>query len=301
MEYQVEEGDFDYSDLSSLENNHHPESPWIDDEESTCSESSKIWIPSLFGRNICLKNGWKAMMDQEIQLRIGQANDSLEKLRMALGQKTSLFVNAVRKAKHQGSKSQARTLVNQATFAVEKHASNYRCAHAALTKLGAEKDILEKFKPLTKDDLKVCTDVVEERRVGQRSDEVAWFWRLDGSDLQGNPWLKEGFWFTECPKLTDLIFFEVRRVNWLRAKARHLRWQEELKILESEMGWTLQFYEFSRQTWHERAEWAAKHNLEGHASYAEKQILLWKKMSEACIALWKAEVPGQKGQQHQGH
>ena len=135
------------------------------------------------------------MADQEIHLRIGQANDSLEKLRMALGQKTSLYATVVRKAKHQSSKAQARTLVNQADSAVEKHAGSYRCARAALVKLGAEEEILEKFKPLTKKDLEICTDIVEESRFGQRSDKVAWFWRLDGGgDPQGNStWLTEGF------------------------------------------------------------------------------------------------------------
>jgi hypothetical protein len=196
MEFQAEYDDFDFSDrLSALgEADYDLDDLENGDGDCACPESPKPCIPSLLGRDACLKNGLQQMVDQEIQLRIGQANDSLGKLRMALGQKTSLFVNVVRKAKHsQARASEARKLVNQANFAVEKHAGNYRCARAALLKLGAGEEILQKFKPLTKEDLKVCTDVAEESRVGQRNDTVAWFWRLDGSgDPQGDNWLKEG-------------------------------------------------------------------------------------------------------------
>jgi hypothetical protein len=162
-ECDAEDDDVDFSDQSSALGEVDCDLEDFDDgdEDSACPESPKPWIPSLFGRDMCLKTGLKQMADQEIQLRIGQANDSLGKLRMALGQKTSLFVNVVRKAKHsQARASEARKLVNQA---------------------------------LTKEDLKVCTDVAEESRVGQRNDTVAWFWRLDGSgDPQGDNWLKEG-------------------------------------------------------------------------------------------------------------
>ena len=196
IECQEEVDDFDFSDQSSALGEADCDLEDLEnvDEDCACAESPKPWIPSLFGWDVCLKNGLQQMADQEIQLRIGQANDSLGKLRMALGQKTSLFVNVVRKAKHsQARTSQARTLVNQANFAVEKHAGSYRRARAALLKLGAREEILQKFKPLTKEDLKVCTDLVKETIVGQRNDKVAWFWRLDGSgDPQGDNWLKEG-------------------------------------------------------------------------------------------------------------
>ena len=36
-----------------------------------------------------------------------------------------------------------------------------------------------KFKDITQDNLKMLEDVVEENRIGQCSDVLAWFWRLD--------------------------------------------------------------------------------------------------------------------------
>jgi len=49
------------------------------------------------------------------------------------------------------------------------------------------------FNDITEADLKMPGDIIEENRIGQRSDQLPWFWRLDGQ-LQGdelNPRMKE--------------------------------------------------------------------------------------------------------------
>jgi hypothetical protein len=89
--------------------------------------------------------------------------------------------------------------------------------------------------------------------------------------------------------LTQRHFYKVLRVNWLRAKARRDRWQEELKIVESEMEWTLRYYGFLKEIWSERAEWSVKCKLEGHKSYAEKQMWLWGKMQETTRKTMESE------------
>jgi hypothetical protein len=59
---------------------------------------------------------------------------------------------------------------------VQQAAREYNRARAALQRLDAADS---KFKEITKADLKMPSDVVEENRIGQRSDTLAWFWRLD--------------------------------------------------------------------------------------------------------------------------
>jgi hypothetical protein len=58
--------------------------------------------------------------------------------------------------------------------------------------LQADDIILKKFPPLQKGDLAVSRDVVEENRLGQRSDHVGWIWRLDiGNGLGEDEWIQE--------------------------------------------------------------------------------------------------------------
>ena len=54
----------------------------------------------------------------------------------------------------------------------------YRAARDAIEELGEAAD-LERFQRITKSDLKMSGDIVEENRVGQRSSILPWFWRLD--------------------------------------------------------------------------------------------------------------------------
>jgi hypothetical protein len=86
-----------------------------------------------------------------------------------------------------------------------------------------------------------------------------------------------------------LIYFlmEVSRVNWFRAKARNERWDEELKIVENEMKWTIAWFLYQEERWKKRVDWAREMNLEGHRCYAEKQVYSWEKMRERCQETWK--------------
>jgi hypothetical protein len=40
---------------------------------------------------------------------------------------------------------------------------------------------MERYWPIQSEDLKMSGDIVEENRMGQRNDALAWFWRLDGA------------------------------------------------------------------------------------------------------------------------
>jgi hypothetical protein len=68
---------------------------------------------------------------------------------------------------------------------------------------------------------------------------------------------------------------QVYRVNWLRAKARFDRWDEELITVRHEMGWSVTWFEHQRKKWVKRASNSQQMNKPGHCAYAEKQVALW--------------------------
>ena len=51
---------------------------------------------------------------------------------------------------------------------------------------------MDKYRPICPQDLALSGDVVEEQRLGQRNDTLAWFWRIGTTnDDQGNEWMDE--------------------------------------------------------------------------------------------------------------
>ncbi len=70
----------------------------------------------------------------------------------------------------------------------------------------------------------------------------------------------------------------VYRVNWLRAKARHDRWVEEISMLKSEMGWTINYFDHEKKVWGKRAEQSG--GKEGHVAYALKQSVMWDRFGQ---------------------
>jgi hypothetical protein len=127
---------------------------------------------------------------QETQLREGQANDALEALRNALGEKSFIFRSQVRNARSQKKKTRSWGEVKRTDVQVQAFARTYKTARTALVQLRAGKNIMDRFQEITKKDLKMSGDIIEENRIGQRNDKMAWFWRIDGKK-EDNEWMKE--------------------------------------------------------------------------------------------------------------
>jgi hypothetical protein len=68
-------------------------------------------------------------------------------------------------------------------------ARSYRQAWQAMVKLGASEETLARYQVIKTEDLKLSGDVVEENRIGQRNDKLAWFWQLGGDD--DDDWMQE--------------------------------------------------------------------------------------------------------------
>jgi hypothetical protein len=77
---------------------------------------------------------------------------------------------------------------------------------------------------------------------------------------------------TGITELRD-IWFAVERVMWLRAKARHERWKEEVLIVENEMTWIKLWFKHQIQVWEDRKNRGIS---EGHRVFAAKQVGVWK-------------------------
>ena len=149
-----------------------------EDEPEVTPEKIGLNLPSNFTFQERKEYGILHFGEMEYQLREGQANDALEKLRESLAEKSLRFRTEVRLAKGQKKVTRAWDSILKVDNQIRHAVAVYRAARNAIGELGEAAD-LERFKKIKKSDLKMSGDVVEENRVGQKSSMLPWFWRLD--------------------------------------------------------------------------------------------------------------------------
>lgn len=170
----------------------------LDDEGGITDYPEKIplLIPSAIGNENLKSDRLQALASQEMKLRVGQANDSLEGLRLALGHKALLFRTRVRNASSVKQRTKAWDEVKTARRQVDKHVRGYHRARNAMVRLGAGDELLKNYLVIQRKDLGLSGDITDENRLGQRNDKLAWFWSV-GRDPNSN-----NAWMTECTDIT---------------------------------------------------------------------------------------------------
>ncbi|KAG1827507.1 uncharacterized protein BJ212DRAFT_1257730, partial [Suillus subaureus] len=110
----------------------------------------------------------------------------------------------------------------------------YQRARNAMQRLGVDEDTLQNvYQDIQPSQLSVDQEITEENRYGQGSDRLAWFWRVNNNHDPDK----------------DVCIDEFYRVNWLKAKARWQRWEEELSLVQHEMGWTVGWFRYKKAEW----------------------------------------------------
>ena len=148
------------------------------EEPEVTPENTPLYLPSTFTASQRKSLGWQELGSMELQLREGQANDLLERLRECLAEKSLKFRTEVRPANSQKKVTRAWGSVHRMDNQIKETVVMYRTARAAIRELGRAAD-LKRFQEIKKSDLKMSGDIVEENRVGQRNSILPWFWRLD--------------------------------------------------------------------------------------------------------------------------
>ncbi|KAI6148756.1 hypothetical protein BKA82DRAFT_3978415, partial [Pisolithus tinctorius] len=201
------------------------------------------------------------LRDMELRLRIGQANDALNGLRLALVDKALVFRNVVRHAKSYSMKTRAWDAIHTINRAVRKQAAIYKQCRKAMVALGASAETLTRYQQLETSDLTVSTAAITQNAHAHRVSHLPWFWSVDvPMDMKSITWMLEFY-----------------RTHWLRAKAVQDRWSEEEQLLTAEFQWTINYFNYRAVQWHTcRSECDAL----GTSCYAARQIAVYERLSE---------------------
>jgi hypothetical protein len=154
-------------------------------------EKENITLPSALAPGEIDRQSLEAFAMIEAELRKGQITDALEGLRLALGEKSLCFRAEVRNANSQRTTLRAWDRVHKFDADARRCRSTYRYARSALQRLHIEAEYLDTLQDITDDDMKVAGDLTDERRFGQRSDTLPWFWRIGNADESDGPRMQE--------------------------------------------------------------------------------------------------------------
>ncbi|KAG0695113.1 hypothetical protein DFH29DRAFT_814521 [Suillus ampliporus] len=158
-----------------------------------------ISLPSNIGIERCAKWGVADLVLQEILLREGQENDALHAIRINLANKAMLFRTTVWPAKSQAWSTRGWARVHLVDKILHLNTQIYSKCHKQLIHLGTN-DLLTKYQPLEKANLKATMVVVDLNVHGQRNSTLAWFLSIDvQGDSTNNDWMNECGHFTDLP------------------------------------------------------------------------------------------------------
>ena len=76
----------------------------------------------------------------------------------------------------------------------------------------------------------------------------------------------------------------VYRVNWIRAKSRSDRWQEELSLTQHEMLWVILWFQHRAEQWRSWAHSQSDHpNDSSMSCYAYRQAEIWETCKKSAL------------------
>lgn len=144
-------------------------------------ENVTLFLPSAFGQEECAAASIEGIARKEKKLRVGQANDALHQLRLAIGHKSFLFQKNLRNARSKTQKTKAWDDINAIGNTVSHHRRVYKSARRALVALGASEETMSKFQVIGPRDVRSSTVIVDPNPRGQRNIGLPWFWGTPGN------------------------------------------------------------------------------------------------------------------------
>ena len=145
-------------------------------------EFTPVPLPSSFSQ---VPSGWKRVASLEQEMRVAQADEALEALRVAIGHKSFLYLENRDWATGKRERTRGYDRINAVEDNMRKHIKIYKSARWALIRLGLE-DTYPQFRPLTRADTKAVTAVYNPNKRGDRNAGASWIWRRNAAVDDGN-------------------------------------------------------------------------------------------------------------------
>ncbi|KAJ7068896.1 hypothetical protein B0H15DRAFT_793973 [Mycena belliarum] len=272
------------------------------DAEPIKAEFVKLWMPSELTaaqREVGIQRG---LGEMEAKLREAQCSDALTLIRQRLHTKRHLIGCRDRYITGQNASTKARKLIDLVGDKANASAAKYRRAREALSVLKGE-DYAPQFKVLKQEHMTLDGELMDEE-VAQRQKlalaGVGKKGRLPRHQIGSTKKTLSWIWTVADVTLTEAdepALHEAVRVEWSTARARKVRWEEEVAMIREEMRRVLRYLEWQCSEWDARvaesmlADPSGTDPLEaGRRSYAVSQGILHRKIQTKFRVQWNQSL-----------
>jgi hypothetical protein len=236
--------------------------------------------------------------EKEVRLRVAQADDALAELRKLLRITMGLWdYKHTQLGPSQGAGTRARTMISRFRDKINRCADRYRAAHSALKILSPNGDWVYRLLELNAANVKPPRRDKENKET-EGKHVLSWIWIVQrGEAIVDSEASEEEI--GDSKFLYHLFLYYCTygglglRVEWAKARARALRWGEEVELLDEEMRRILCFFDWRSAWWMKLG--TARPNCEVHLSegltaYAEKQAHIQREMASRFADQWYPEL-----------
>ncbi|KAJ7430144.1 hypothetical protein B0H11DRAFT_2166577 [Mycena galericulata] len=268
-------------------------------EEARDSESApprpehiKLWMPHELDDDERDMSCVRGLAQMEARLRVSQCLNALVLLRSRLHAKRHFLAFSNSNIAGQKGKTKAQTLGDEIGERVTASAERYRQGRSALLRLQGEA-MDAQFRELKKEDIQLDgdygeTDAAAKKKLamlgsgrgaraprnapGTSKRVMSWIWTAQGGAADGEEHLHDSV-----------------RVEWCRARARKLRWEEEVLLVREEMRRVIRYLDWQAAFWEERAEKrpdATRQVQAGAKAYARKQAWVHRRIAAHFQQTW---------------
>lgn len=259
--------------------------------EPVPASSTPLLLPSSLPPRTVVETKFQ---DFEWRLRRAQATDALHSLRQSLRLQAHIVNFKYRFDRGQHENLRSNDIIKRVRVKVDDSVERYRVARKALSHLGP---ILKQTGwasalPILRDeDVRQMAHGLEGDTEGHRT--LSWIWTsqgIGGDRDVAEDGVQEGMCiYLHLIWLSSNIDYAELRIEWCKARARAMRWSEEVLLLVEEMRRVVAYH-----TWH--AEWWEQQSVgrqdltpteaEGAVAYAFRQAHIRVAIRDHCLKVW---------------
>ncbi|KAF4593588.1 hypothetical protein EYR40_008375 [Pleurotus pulmonarius] len=268
------------------------------DETTSCDiEDMPLWLPSAVDASQRGSGCLHGLAAKEEALREAQCYDALDKIRALQRGKAHLVIYKNRNIRGQRPSTRARTSLDRLDDRIRMEVIRYREARVALLSLrggGPWENILQPLhdsdlRPPSAFDIDDPDDTIgadgkkksqkklqAQRQLGEGHKKASWVWTTTGTLPEEDD--------------DDFEISEVVRIEWAKARARALRWKEEVCLLREEMRRVRITLQVRAEWWRSQgAPWEGldSDTAEGVQAYAFRQAKVNDTLLEQFTELWQ--------------
>ncbi|KAF7372003.1 CxC2 domain-containing protein [Mycena venus] len=245
-----------------------------DAETERNAESVRLFMPSdILDNEKRVRACAVGLPEVESELRIGEAHEALNALRLGLRTRTMTNRFWLRHCTGQRMLTQGQGVLCQVNLKIHKAKFRYRYVRNALIRLKGHGPWERELRVLEDSDVRALNERALTAEEHRRGGGIAAFGVVAiGEGRRTLSWI----WYSARPEEpTEAELVEALRVEWCKAYARTRRWDEDVVLVEEEMRRTIEYGHSMARKWKQRAGARAgtiePELLEGLMAYAHEQ------------------------------